>query len=66
MTAVTYPCYWQYKDAQGQWRWTYYASNGRAISVASESYINRADCTRSIEIMQASQWSPVFFDSKAA
>ena len=37
MSTVSYPCYWLYKDTAGYWRWTYYASNGKAISVSSES-----------------------------
>jgi uncharacterized protein YegP (UPF0339 family) len=59
--ALTYPCYWMRKDNAGQWRWTYHAVNGEAIAVSSESYINRADCERSIEIMKNSTMTPVFF-----
>ena len=57
----TYPSYWLYKDNQNLWRWTYEAINGRTISVSSESYHNRTDCERSIEIMKASSTSPVWY-----
>jgi uncharacterized protein YegP (UPF0339 family) len=62
---MTYPCYYQYKDTQGYWRWTYYASNGKAISVASEGYYNKSDCTNAINIMKASTYSTVY-EAKAA
>ena len=38
-TGLTYPCYYQYKDAANFWRWTYYASNGKAISVSSLAWV---------------------------
>ncbi|MGE6384929.1 YegP family protein [Pseudomonas sp. NPDC078416] len=63
MAQVTYPCYWQKKDSSGQWYWIYYASNGKAIARSSESYVARADCERSVEILQASSTSAVFYDS---
>ncbi|MDX2104302.1 MAG: DUF1508 domain-containing protein [Alphaproteobacteria bacterium] len=49
-----------YKDARGEWRWSYEAGNGRTIAVSSEGYVHRADCERSIEIMKASFNSPVY------
>jgi uncharacterized protein YegP (UPF0339 family) len=61
MAQVTYPCYWQRKDNQGHWYWIYYATNGEAISRSSESYVQRTDCDRSIDIMKASTDSPVFY-----
>ena len=60
MATRTYPSYWMYKDTQSFWRWTYEASNGRTIAVSSESYHNRSDCERSIQIMKQSGSSPVF------
>lgn len=63
MSNVTYPCYWQKKDSSSQWYWIYYASNGEAIARSSESYVRRDDCTRSIEIMQGSSNSPIFYSS---
>lgn len=61
MATVTYPCYWQKKDASGYWYWIYYASNTKAISRSSESYVNRSDCTHSIDIMKGSSGSPMFY-----
>lgn len=61
MADVTYPCYWQKKDSRGEWRWTYYAKNGEAIAVSSESYVRREDCTHGIELMQASKGDPIFY-----
>lgn len=61
MAEVTYPCYGEKKDNSGNWYWIYYASNGKAIARSSESYGRRADCDRSIEIMQGSSSSPVFY-----
>lgn len=58
--AVTYPCYWKKKDSSNEWYWIYYASNGKAIARSSESYVAKADCDRSVEIMQASANSAVF------
>jgi uncharacterized protein len=48
-----------YKDATGQYRWRYWAGNGRKIADSGESYFNKADCQRGIEIMKASANSPV-------
>ncbi len=61
MATVTYPCYWQKKDASGYWYWIYYASNGKAISRSSESYVRRADCEHSISLMKGSSGDPVFY-----
>jgi uncharacterized protein YegP (UPF0339 family) len=61
MAEVTYPCYWQKKDNRGQWYWIYYASNREEIGRSSESYVARSDCTRSVQIMQASSSSPIFY-----
>lgn len=50
----TVPCFEAYVDARGEWRWTYYASNGEEIGVSSEGYRSRAGCERSIELMRQS------------
>lgn len=60
--AVTYPCYWQKKDASGQWYWIYYGKNGKAIARSSESYVNRSDCTHSISLLQNSKSDPLYYD----
>ncbi|MGE4405923.1 DUF1508 domain-containing protein [Pseudomonas sp.] len=61
MANVTYPCYIQKKDNKGQWYWVYYAKNGEPISRSSESYINRADCTHSVQLMKNSSNDPLFY-----
>ena len=61
MGNVTYPCYHQYKDNARQWRWTYYARNGEAIAVASESYVNRSNCTHAINLMRGSNGDPLYY-----
>lgn len=61
MANVTYPCYIQKKDNKGQWYWVYYAKNGEEISRSSESYINRGDCTHSVQLMKNSSNDPLFY-----
>ena len=56
---ATFPCYKVKKDSKGQWYWVYYARNGEAIARSSESYVRRADCTHSIDIVKNSSSSPV-------
>lgn len=57
---LTYPCYWMYRDAKNEWRWTYYAANGEEISVSSESYKNKSDCRNGVDLMRASSNSTVY------
>ncbi len=66
MASITYPCYYQYKDAKNEWRWTYYARNGRVISVSSESYQNRSDCAHAIGLMKGSASDAVYYEAAAA
>ncbi|MUO27449.1 MULTISPECIES: YegP family protein [Rhizobium/Agrobacterium group] len=61
MAEVTYPCYWQKKDNRGQWYWIYYAKNGEEIARSSESYVNRSDCTHSINLLKGSSSADVFY-----
>lgn len=61
MAEVTYPCYWQKKDASGHWYWIYYAANREPIARSSESYVNRSDCAHSIDLMKRSSNDPVFY-----
>ena len=49
-----------YIDQSREWRWRYVSSNGRTIAVSSESYVNKSDCIRSVDIMKASWNSPVY------
>ena len=59
--AVTYPCYWEKKDASGYWYWIYYASNAEEIARSSESYVDRSDCTHSIKLVQGSASHKIFY-----
>lgn len=61
MSNVTYPCYWQKKDNQGQWYWIYYAKNGEPIARSSESYVRRSDCYHSIQLVQSSTNDEVYY-----
>ena len=48
-----------YRDSQNLWRWTFYAANGRAIAVSSESYYNKSDCLNGIALVKGSSHAPV-------
>ena len=61
MADVTYPCYKQRKDSRGEWYWVYYAKNREAIARSSEIYINRSDCTHSINLVKNSKDDPIFY-----
>ena len=51
--------YTRYRGAAHQWHWRY-VSNGQIIAVSSKSYVNEADCDRSIMIMKTSVDTPVY------
>jgi len=61
MTSETYPCYKQRKDAKGHWYWIYYGKNKEEIARSSESYVNRSDCTHSINLIKNSKNEPVYY-----
>ena len=61
MGEVTYPCYWQKIDNAGRWYWMYYAKNGEEIARSSESYVNRSNCTHSIDLVKNSSDDQVFY-----
>jgi uncharacterized protein YegP (UPF0339 family) len=61
MADVTYPCYWEKKDSQGQWYWIYYAKNGEEIARSSESYVDRNDCTHGIRLVQNAKDTTIFY-----
>lgn len=42
----------KYKDNRGEWRWTFFASNGEEIAVASEGYVRETDCDNAIQIVK--------------
>lgn len=52
-----------YKDAANQFRWRYRATNGRIIADSGESYYNKSDCQRGIDILKASANSSVVDNS---
>jgi uncharacterized protein YegP (UPF0339 family) len=52
--------YLVYKDHAEQWRWTYFAANGRKIADSGEGYHNKSDCLHGIALMKASANSPVY------
>lgn len=61
MATVTYPCYWEKKDKSGHWYWIYYASNKEEIARSSESYVRKADCDHSIQLVKGSSGDPEFY-----
>ncbi|MBM4170101.1 MAG: DUF1508 domain-containing protein [Ignavibacteria bacterium] len=42
-----------YRDAQGYWRWTLKASNGRIIADSGEGYWNKQDCLNAIGLVKS-------------
>lgn len=40
-----------YKDIIGEWRWTIYAGNGKALAVSSEGYHNKRDCGHALGLL---------------
>lgn len=48
-----------YKDAKGEYRWRFKASNGNIIAVSSESYHKKSDCRHGIDLVKASADAPV-------
>jgi len=63
MANLTYPCYRENKDHNGQWYWVYYAKNGKAIARSSESYVKHSDCEHSIELVKGSKADHVFHEA---
>lgn len=64
---LTYPCFWMYSDNRSEWRWVYYAAgNGEEIAVSSESYKNKADCQRSVEIMQTQASDATIYEPRGS
>ena len=49
-----------YRDAIGQWRWTFYASNNKIIAMSSEGYWHKSDCQHGIDLVKGSAYSPVY------
>ncbi|BCH18861.1 YegP family protein [Mesorhizobium sp. L-2-11] len=58
-----FPSFWLYKDARGEWRWTFHATNREPIAVSSEGYVRKADCRHGIDLIAVGTnwpvWSPI-------
>lgn len=39
-----------YKDKKGEWRWTLFAGNNKAIADSAEGYLARADAINGLEL----------------
>lgn len=49
-----------YRDHAYQWRWTFFAANGRKIADSGEGYVNKADCLAGITLLKASFSAQVY------
>lgn len=61
MSPVTYPCYVQQRDRNGQWYWIYYGRNGEELARSSSAYEQRSECTQAINALKSSLSSPTFY-----
>jgi uncharacterized protein len=52
--------YVMYTDPQGQWRWSFKASNHEIIAMSSEGYWHKSDCEHAIELVKGSRLSPIY------
>lgn len=43
--------FWLYKDANGQYRWTLEAANGKKIANSGEGYHNRQDAINAVQLV---------------
>lgn len=60
-----YPSFLIYKDAKGEYRWRYQASNTKIIADSGEGYKKRADCVRGIDLVKDSHNKPVWTTDEA-
>jgi len=51
--------YYVYRDQSNQWRWTFFAANGRKIANCGEGYFNRDDCVHGINLVAGSGGMPI-------
>ncbi|WP_224702000.1 YegP family protein [Devosia aquimaris] len=65
MAERPYPSFLIYKDAKGEYRWHYQASNTKIIADSGEGYVKKADCERGIELVKGSSNSPVWVTQDA-
>jgi uncharacterized protein YegP (UPF0339 family) len=66
MASRPYPSFLIYKDAKGEFRWRYQASNTKVIADSGEGYKSYADCKHGIELVQASHGKPIWRTDEAA
>jgi uncharacterized protein len=66
MAERPYPSFLIYKDAAGEYRWRYQASNTKVIADSGEGYKNKADCWHGIHlVMDSNRNTPVWSTSDA-
>lgn len=65
MATRPYPSFLIYKDAVGEFRWRYQASNTKIIADSGEGYVNQADCQHGIDLVKASANSEVWVTQDA-
>lgn len=52
-----------FQDKRDQWRWHLIAGNGRIIADSAESYHNKQDCLKGVDLVKnACQETPVEVD----
>ena len=61
MSEVTYPCYCERKDSNGEWYWVYYDATRKAVARSNGTFKDRADCKNSIAQMQKSAEHPIYY-----
>jgi uncharacterized protein YegP (UPF0339 family) len=59
---VTYPCYWQTQDANGEWRWIYFSKDAEPIARSYKTFQTSLQCLNSILLINNSAEDPIFKD----
>lgn len=65
MAERPYPSFLIYKDAAGEYRWRYQASNTKTIADSGEGYKRKADCEHGIELVKQCFDKPVWVTQDA-
>lgn len=60
MASRPYPSFLIYKDARGEFRWRYQASNTKTIADSGEGYKNKGDCEHAIGLVQSSAGTQIW------
>lgn len=61
MSEVSYPCYCERRDSNGQWYWVYYDEKQKPVARSSDTFQSRADCKNSIAQIQKSLDHPIYY-----